>query len=40
MQYALIDGKRSEASSGAKATCPTCGSGMVAKCGPHLQLAR
>jgi hypothetical protein len=27
MQYALIDGKRSEALSGAKATCPTCGSG-------------
>lgn len=36
MQYALIDGRRSEASSGAKATCPTCGSGMVAKCGPRI----
>lgn len=36
MQYALIDGKRSEALSGAKATCPTCGSGMVAKCGPRI----
>jgi competence protein CoiA len=36
MQHALINGRRTEASSGAKATCPTCGSDMVAKCGPRI----
>jgi competence protein CoiA len=36
MQYALIDDRRVEASPGAHATCPTCGSGMMAKCGPRV----
>ena len=36
MQYALVDGKRSEAQKGESATCPTCGAEMVAKCGPRV----
>ncbi len=33
MKFALIDGKRTEASKGAKGVCPSCGSELVAKCG-------
>lgn len=33
MKFALIDGKRIEASKGAKGLCPSCGSELVAKCG-------
>jgi competence CoiA-like predicted nuclease len=33
MKFALIDGKKTEASKGAKGLCPSCGSELVAKCG-------
>lgn len=33
MKYALVNGQRAEASRNAKATCPTCGSTVIAKCG-------
>lgn len=36
MQYALVDGRRQEPSPGAPGVCETCGSAMVAKCGPRL----
>ena len=36
MQYALVDGTRSQAKSGVSATCPTCGARMVAKCGSRV----
>lgn len=36
MQYALVNGKKSLATSGARAICPTCGADMVAKCGPRV----
>lgn len=36
MQYALVDGKRSEARKGAGGTCETCGAQMVPKCGPRV----
>ncbi len=36
MQLALIDGLRSEPFKGGRATCPTCGSLMIAKCGPRM----
>ncbi|MGO7866166.1 CoiA-like domain protein (plasmid) [Rhizobium ruizarguesonis] len=36
MQYALVDEVRREAFPNGKGTCPTCGSAMVAKCGPRI----
>lgn len=36
MQYALVDEIRREAFPTGKGTCPTCGSAMVAKCGPRI----
>ena len=36
MQYALVNGKRREAVSGAPGICPTCGAEMLAKCGPRI----
>jgi len=33
MRFALVDGKKSEATKGAKGLCPSCGSELVAKCG-------
>jgi hypothetical protein len=33
MKFALIDGKKTEASKGAKGLCPSCGSELIAKCG-------
>ena len=36
LQYALVDGKRSEARKGAGGTCETCGAQMVPKCGPRV----
>ena len=36
MQYALVNGRRSEARKGAKGTCPDCKRAMVAKCGPRV----
>jgi competence protein CoiA len=36
LQFALIDNARSEAKSGLKGFCPTCGAEMVAKCGPRV----
>ncbi|MER8492218.1 CoiA-like domain protein [Mesorhizobium australicum] len=36
MQYALVDNVRREAFPGGKGNCPSCGSGMVAKCGPRV----
>ena len=36
MQYALVDGHRTEAFAGGHGNCETCGSAMVAKCGPRV----
>ncbi|MEM4986653.1 competence protein CoiA family protein [Collimonas sp. H4R21] len=36
MQYSLVDNQRREAFTGGKGICPTCGSAMVAKCGPRV----
>ncbi len=36
MQFALVKGDRQEATPCAVGTCPTCGSAMVAKCGPRI----
>ena len=36
MQYALVDGKKSEARKGVGGTCEICGSQMVPKCGPRV----
>lgn len=36
MQYALVDGQRSEATARGSGICETCGSPMVAKCGPRV----
>ncbi len=33
MKYALVCGKKTEASKGAKGVCPSCGSELIAKCG-------
>jgi competence CoiA-like predicted nuclease len=33
MKYALINGKKSEATKGTKGLCPSCGSELIAKCG-------
>jgi len=33
MKYALINGKKTEATKGAKGLCPCCGSELIAKCG-------
>jgi hypothetical protein len=33
MRFALIDGKKTEATKGAKGLCPSCSSELVAKCG-------
>lgn len=39
MKYAIVDGARQEASSGARGTCPVCGAVLIPKCGkirvPH-----
>jgi Competence protein CoiA-like family len=34
MQFALVDNERTAAAPGLTGTCPSCGSAMVAKCGP------
>jgi len=34
MKFALVDGNKAEASKGAKGICPSCGSDLIAKCGP------
>lgn len=36
MQYALVDGKRQEATLGTKGKCATCGAPALAKCGPKI----
>lgn len=36
MQYAFVDDKRREAFQGGKGSCPICGAGMLAKCGPRI----
>lgn len=36
MQFAMVAGNRSKPSSGVQGVCPTCGSAMVAKCGPRI----
>ena len=36
MQYALVDGQRSEARTGGRGTCPDCGAAMLAKCGTRV----
>lgn len=36
MQLAVVNGDRIEAFPGGKAACPTCGAGMLAKCGPRI----
>ncbi|UKE57726.1 competence protein CoiA [Xanthomonas translucens] len=36
VRLALVDGVRSLPSAGAKGECPTCGSAMIAKCGPKV----
>lgn len=36
MQYALVDGRKSEARRGARGECPLCGHPTVAKCGPRV----
>jgi len=36
MQYALVDGRRQEAATGAKGACEQCGAAAVAKCGPRV----
>lgn len=36
MQYALVNNLRCEARAGVAGVCPTCGSAMVAKCGPRV----
>ena len=37
MQYALVEGRRSEARKGAGGTCPDCGAPMFAKCGTRVK---
>lgn len=34
MKYALVCGKKAEASKGARGVCPSCGSNLIARCGP------
>ena len=36
IRLALVDGVRSPPIAGAKGECPTCGSAMIAKCGPKV----
>lgn len=36
MQYAFVDDERCEAFQGGRGNCPTCGAGMLAKCGPRV----
>lgn len=36
MQFALVDGQRSEALPGLRGVCPICGAALVAKCGPRI----
>ena len=36
MQYALVHNVRQEAFKGGSGTCPTCGAGMIAKCGNRM----
>jgi hypothetical protein len=36
VQYAIVNGERREAVSGARGICPTCGADMLAKCGPRI----
>lgn len=36
MQFALVNGRRSEARTGARGTCPDCGAAMLAKCGTRV----
>lgn len=36
MQYALVNGERHEATSGAKGVCSQCGAAAIAKCGPKV----
>jgi len=36
MQYAVVNGNRTEAFYGGIGACPTCGAAMVAKCGPRV----
>ncbi|HTI71330.1 MAG TPA: competence protein CoiA family protein [Candidatus Limnocylindria bacterium] len=36
MQYAIVDGKKSEPMKGIKGRCPMCGAEMVAKCGSRV----
>jgi hypothetical protein len=36
MQYAILDGQRSEAVARKRGSCPICGADMVAKCGPRM----
>ncbi|NTG29977.1 CoiA-like domain protein [Agrobacterium rhizogenes] len=36
MQYALMNGRRQEATPGGRGVCPTCQAQMTAKCGPRI----
>lgn len=36
MQYAIVDGVRSEPVAGGRGVCPTCGAETIAKCGPRV----
>ena len=36
MQFALVNGRRSEARTGERGTCPDCGAAMLAKCGTRV----
>ena len=36
MQYAFVNGRRTEAQRGVRGTCPDCDAAMVAKCGPRM----
>jgi hypothetical protein len=36
MEFALVDGSRSEPFAGGRGTCPQCGASMIAKCGPRV----
>jgi competence protein CoiA len=36
LQYALVHNQRTEAFTGGRGSCPSCGAAMIAKCGPRI----
>jgi competence CoiA-like predicted nuclease len=36
MQMSIVNNKRVEAFAGGRGVCPSCGSDMIAKCGPNI----